>query len=238
VSQTVLEEAADITTGARHDTYGDAGDEFINVAKVWTLYLSGRSDIMPEDFVNMMILLKVMRARHGYHRDSYVDICGYAALAERHHDKFVADREPERAAENPFAGFLRALTVPTPQVVIGPGGSGAGGYSTGGLVGGPPVPLGGWHAISSRMEPEAVGTVLSGLIDSTAHVDKLTEAEGDRKWQSDVTNFIYWFIDGEWWYMNPDNSAEDPWHRSCHNVVDPTVVPEGEGPFTEYKGDL
>lgn len=79
----ILEEAHDLINGARHDTYGDAGDEFIRVAQVWTIYLSAREEITPEDFVNLMILLKVMRARHGYHRDSYVDICGYAALAER-----------------------------------------------------------------------------------------------------------------------------------------------------------
>lgn len=82
----ILEEAAQITTGARHDTYGDAGEEFTRVAQVWTTYLSGRQEVTPHDFVNMMILLKVMRARHGYHRDSYVDICGYSVLAERHYE--------------------------------------------------------------------------------------------------------------------------------------------------------
>lgn len=79
----ILDEAKRLITGARHDTYGDAGEEFRNVAAAWELYLKGRTEIRPEDFINMMIILKVFRARHGYHRDSYVDICGYAALVDR-----------------------------------------------------------------------------------------------------------------------------------------------------------
>lgn len=42
------------------------------------------SSISSEDVAHMMILLKVARlANDPYHRDSLVDVCGYAALSER-----------------------------------------------------------------------------------------------------------------------------------------------------------
>jgi hypothetical protein len=88
----VLEEANHVINGPRLDTYGDATQEFIAFAKVWSAYKG--VEFTPLDYANMLILMKVMRTRHEYHRDSYVDICGYAALAEKYQDS-VDPAKPE-----------------------------------------------------------------------------------------------------------------------------------------------
>lgn len=79
---TILDEAAALIDGDRADTYGDPRDNLARTAEMWTGYLG--VGITPADVAHMMILLKVSRAKTTPgHRDSLVDIAGYAALAER-----------------------------------------------------------------------------------------------------------------------------------------------------------
>ena len=88
---TILDDAARIITGDREKTYGDPGKNLRCIANLWEMYLDGRGlisensdSLRPEDVANMMILLKVARLINDKkHRDSMVDICGYAALMER-----------------------------------------------------------------------------------------------------------------------------------------------------------
>lgn len=81
----VLEEAASLINGERQDQYGNASESHQRIADLWAGYLG--TDVTEFDVVNMMILLKVSRTRNQYHRDSYVDIAGYAGLGERlHHE--------------------------------------------------------------------------------------------------------------------------------------------------------
>jgi hypothetical protein len=84
----VLQEAHTIIYGEREKTYGAPGKNLETIAAFWTNFLGARgllcSSLSPEDVAHMMILLKVARlANDPYHRDSLVDVCGYAALSER-----------------------------------------------------------------------------------------------------------------------------------------------------------
>jgi hypothetical protein len=84
----VLEEAEKIIYGDREKTYGHPSKNLRNIASMWTTYLNanwGDTFILsPKDVAVMMILLKAARLANDInHRDSVVDICGYAALIER-----------------------------------------------------------------------------------------------------------------------------------------------------------
>lgn len=68
-------EAQKIVSGDRARDYGDMNESFNRIAGLWSAYLGVSVDKF--DVAKMMILLKVSRAKHGNHRDSYVDIVGY-----------------------------------------------------------------------------------------------------------------------------------------------------------------
>jgi len=76
----VLDEAAQIINGQRQLDYGTPAESFGRIANLWSDYLG--IEVTPPDVANLMILLKVSRAKQGFHRDSYVDIAGYAGCAE------------------------------------------------------------------------------------------------------------------------------------------------------------
>lgn len=78
--ETVLQEADRLINGDRLQTYGTPGESFWRIANLWTSYLGHK--INPLDVANMMVLMKVSRTKGTYHRDSYVDIAGYAGLSE------------------------------------------------------------------------------------------------------------------------------------------------------------
>ncbi|MGW1740464.1 DUF6378 domain-containing protein [Nocardia sp. NPDC001965] len=77
----VLSEAHALIWGDRENTYGDPRESFARIAGMWSAYLG--HPVTPLDVANLMICMKVSRTRTAYHRDSYVDIGGYAASAER-----------------------------------------------------------------------------------------------------------------------------------------------------------
>jgi hypothetical protein len=88
----VLKEANAIIYGDREKTYGHPAKNLKTIAKMWNAYLDAKTDksgLNAKDVASMMILLKTARlANDMNHRDSVVDICGYAALIER------CDEEP------------------------------------------------------------------------------------------------------------------------------------------------
>jgi len=89
----VLKEANTIIYGDREKTYGHPSKNLKTIAKMWNAYLDAkttdRGELNAKDVASMMILLKTARlANDQTHRDSVVDICGYAALIER------CDEEP------------------------------------------------------------------------------------------------------------------------------------------------
>ena len=88
---TVLKEAHTIIYGDREKTYGHPSKNLKTIAKMWNAYLDARTtsaELNAKDVASMMILLKTARlANNPDHRDSVVDICGYAALIERCDEK-------------------------------------------------------------------------------------------------------------------------------------------------------
>jgi len=84
----VLKEANKIIYGDREQTYGKPSKNLDTIAKMWNAYLTALNkdlyEIDGKDVAVMMILVKCARlANTPGHRDSIVDICGYAALIER-----------------------------------------------------------------------------------------------------------------------------------------------------------
>lgn len=77
----IMDEAKDLVAGQRQKDYGDMADSFKRIGALWSAYTGTHIDCL--DVAKMMILLKVSRAKHNNHRDSYVDIVGYVECAEQ-----------------------------------------------------------------------------------------------------------------------------------------------------------
>ena len=78
---TLLQEADAIINGERQKDYGPPAESFGRIARLWSDYLD--QELTALDVANLMILLKISRAKTGgFHRDSYRDIAGYAGCAE------------------------------------------------------------------------------------------------------------------------------------------------------------
>jgi hypothetical protein len=85
--ESILLEAERIVNGARRGSYGTPENNFGRIANLWSAYLLGKPGgplpITPQDTSLMMILMKVARLLETpEHRDSIVDIAGYAACVE------------------------------------------------------------------------------------------------------------------------------------------------------------
>jgi hypothetical protein len=81
--QDVLTEAGNLIDGDRHKEYGEAKNNFALIANYWNGHLGLIDFITVRDVAIMMTLMKIART-HGDGRkskDTFVDICGYAALA-------------------------------------------------------------------------------------------------------------------------------------------------------------
>jgi len=75
-----LDIAKDIIGGDRKKAYGDPNVMFGKIAALWAAYLD--VDVSAVDAATMMALMKIARAQKGrYDIDSYIDNCGYMALA-------------------------------------------------------------------------------------------------------------------------------------------------------------
>jgi hypothetical protein len=86
--EALLRDALAAVTGERRKAYGDPEQNFTTIADLWNAYLCRRAAInahfTPGDVAQMMILVKVARlAQTPDHRDSMLDIAGYAACAAR-----------------------------------------------------------------------------------------------------------------------------------------------------------
>ena len=79
----ILDEAYNKVYGDREKDYGPPTANMLMAAKLWRAYLKDET-ISPDDVVLMMALFKIARLAHdSSHRDSMVDLAGYAALLER-----------------------------------------------------------------------------------------------------------------------------------------------------------
>lgn len=92
-----LEEAKQIITGERQDSYGNPEDSFLLIARYWNTYIAKKvqdeltarglqgnyiADLDAKDVAHMMILFKIARCQgQSPKRGNYIDIQGYAAIA-------------------------------------------------------------------------------------------------------------------------------------------------------------
>jgi hypothetical protein len=77
----ILHTASELINGDRAKDYGDAYLNHMRIAEFWNNYLDHEIKLTPTDVAIMMMLVKIARCIHSYKDDSFVDICGYAALA-------------------------------------------------------------------------------------------------------------------------------------------------------------
>lgn len=86
-AKTLLQQAHEVIHGDREQTYGDAGKNLRVIAEYWSIHLTATTGekitLTPADVCGMMILLKQARlANSPNHRDSLLDIAGYAGLQD------------------------------------------------------------------------------------------------------------------------------------------------------------
>ena len=74
-----LEQANNLINGQRQEDYGTALENHNRIASLWAVYIG--KEFTPVDVAMMMLLVKVARTMERPKDDSFVDICGYAALA-------------------------------------------------------------------------------------------------------------------------------------------------------------
>lgn len=82
-NKSVLEDAIEVTTGARRRDYDAPKPNHERIARFWNTYIESRpvdagAPLTALDVAHMMILLKMARVVFTPTRDSYVDIAGYA----------------------------------------------------------------------------------------------------------------------------------------------------------------
>jgi Domain of unknown function (DUF6378) len=94
----INQEADKIINGQRRQDYGAADESFKKIAKGWEVVFG--VNVSAHQVVQAMIWLKVCRAMQGYQRDSYVDICGYAGLAEVLNSAETTAKYPNLPHEN------------------------------------------------------------------------------------------------------------------------------------------
>lgn len=90
--RTIFDEANTIIYGDREKVYGDPGKNIRAIAGLWRAFIYAKHgqvvNIQEDDVCAMMRLLKEARLMNTPdHRDSLVDICGYAGVQERIHEK-------------------------------------------------------------------------------------------------------------------------------------------------------
>ena len=85
-TETILEEAARLTSGDRDGTYGHPYVDYTRTAQLWSGILG--AEVTAEQAILCMIAVKLSRLCHSPgHRDSIVDIAGYARCYERVTDR-------------------------------------------------------------------------------------------------------------------------------------------------------
>ena len=75
----VLSKAESLVNGPRAKEYGDAHENHARIAKMWSVLLD--TEVSVEQVYQCMIAVKLARLTvTPEHEDSWIDICGYAAV--------------------------------------------------------------------------------------------------------------------------------------------------------------
>ena len=75
--KTILEEALEITNGARATDYGDARESFKRISE---LCLAMDVLVSAKEVVKVLMAVKLIRESHGHGKDHLVDLVGYTRL--------------------------------------------------------------------------------------------------------------------------------------------------------------
>lgn len=85
VRETILTEAANLTSGDRNKAYGPPHENLTYMARLVRAYLFGKHnvdlDLDSEDMAWVMLMAKVSRTQTSHKQDNYVDASAYAAIA-------------------------------------------------------------------------------------------------------------------------------------------------------------
>jgi hypothetical protein len=74
----ILQTAENLINGDRAKEYGDAQKNLQDIADLWSVILE--KEVTLEQVSLCMIMVKAARLMKTNHLDSWIDICGYAAL--------------------------------------------------------------------------------------------------------------------------------------------------------------
>lgn len=83
--QTILQEAQSLVYGDRNNSYGHPADDYGRTVQAFNA-LTGR-DLTTEEGVLFMMCVKLSRQAFKHSRDNLVDLAGYAACAQRVHNR-------------------------------------------------------------------------------------------------------------------------------------------------------
>lgn len=75
----ILQEAEKLINGNRAKDYGDAYINHKRIADIWSVILD--KEVTVRQVILCMIAVKMARLIHDTKNDSWVDICGYSAIA-------------------------------------------------------------------------------------------------------------------------------------------------------------
>ena len=97
-----VEEALELICGPRMQFYGPPQENLEDIAASWTPYvkraIETKGGLDGTDVCMLMVILKAVRQVRGYHRDSVVDVAGYAEIAEVINDDEAFEMFVVRAA--------------------------------------------------------------------------------------------------------------------------------------------
>lgn len=80
----ILEEALELTTGDRNNDYGHPLDDYTKTAKMVSGLLADKlkEDLIAEDVIKIMCLVKLSREQHRPKDDNIIDLAGYASCLD------------------------------------------------------------------------------------------------------------------------------------------------------------
>lgn len=110
----ILNTAAELISGDRAATYGDATVSHQRIADLWSTYLG--TPVSAVDVAMCMVLLKVSRSKGGDKpgkMDTFVDIAGYAALCAEFEAATTAATTAIREANGSHVGLNSATLAAT-----------------------------------------------------------------------------------------------------------------------------
>lgn len=103
--QSILQEAEELTNGARQQDYGHPADDFAKTAKMWSVIFG--FEVTAEQVPLAMVAVKISRQLNRPTRDNLVDIAGYANTLDmviERKVKQIMDRKIELEISPPGIG--------------------------------------------------------------------------------------------------------------------------------------